>query len=95
MTQVAGNSMEYGEGVCNLSQQGSEASPCKLLCMRPGREAILATAILAQILFKETIIGPGSKPDAGSNIAQACVRSLICYHSFAFLNSSLVPWEGF
>ncbi len=71
MTQVAGNRMEYGEGARMLSQQGSEASSCKLLSMRPGRETILATAVLAQILFKETIIGPKSKTDAGSNIAQA------------------------
>ena len=75
MTQVAGNRMEYGEGVRMLSQQGSEASPCKLLSMRPGQETILAIAILAQILFAETIIGPGSKTDAGSNITQACDHS--------------------
>ena len=65
--QVTGSGKHDEAGMQRrLTQQGSGTSTCKLLCMRPGQEALLAAVVLAPILFRETILGQPQQHSAGS-----------------------------
>ena len=64
-----------------LGHQGSGTSVCKLLCMRPGQEALLAAVVLAPILFRETIFGQPHQHSAG-NVGSShsiCSKAAHCY----------------
>ncbi len=53
-----------------LSQrQGSGTSLCKLYCVQPGQESLLAAAVIAPILFRETIFGPLQQHSSGNHAA--------------------------
>ncbi|CAL5222681.1 g5081 [Coccomyxa viridis] len=55
----------YALTMRRLSQQGSGKSLCKLYCMQAGQESLLAAAIIAPILFRETIFGLPRQHSAG------------------------------
>ncbi len=68
--QVTGSGEHHDAGLQRrLSQQGSGKSLCKLYCMQAGQESLLAAAIIAPILFRETIFGLPRQHSAGKHAA--------------------------